>query len=135
MQLSLIDCKALTDYSGMVLDLPWITGIVNSVELQQLLSISQIIGGFCTKLRELDLTNCGHFSDVCILLTLIHSYIHTYKHKAIIFIYVSQSVVHTLAPRVSCLTLLRLDGNRNVTTRGLLTHIGKEVILCIVCTF
>eukprot|EP01035_Chromulina_nebulosa_P021049 gene21049-27276_t len=76
MQLSLIDCKALTDYTGM------------------------IIGGFCTKLRELDLTNCGHFSD---------------------------SVVHTLAPRVSCLTLLRLDGNRNITTRGLLTHIGKEL--------
>lgn len=75
-QLALVDCKSLTDYSGM------------------------IIGKFCSRLRELDLSGCGNFSD---------------------------AVVHSLAPRISCLTTLRLDGNRNITTKGLLLHIDKEV--------
>ena len=76
LQLSLVDCRGLTDYCGMV------------------------IGGLCPRLRELDLTGCGQFGD---------------------------AAVTAVASRVSCLTMLKLDGNKRVTTRGLLTHIGKTV--------
>jgi hypothetical protein len=76
LQLSLKDCRHLTDYSGLLL------------------------GRFCTRLRELDLSGCGQFTD---------------------------SAVRSLAVGVSCLTSLKLDGNRGVTTRGLLRFIDKEV--------
>jgi hypothetical protein len=59
-----------------------------------------IIGNLCTKLRAIDYSYCGHISD---------------------------DTVHTLARNLTCLTSLKLDGNKRVSTRAIISHVGVEL--------
>ena len=61
---------------------------------------TNIIGNLCTKLRSLDLSYCGKITDTS---------------------------VHTIAKTVSCLTSLKLDGNKYITTKAIISHIGIEL--------
>lgn len=60
---------------------------------------SMIIGNFCPQLRCLDVTNCGHFTD---------------------------ESIHILARKCRYLTSLKLDGNKKITTKTLLSHITSS---------
>ncbi len=62
---------------------------------------SILIANLCGRLRELNLSSCAQITD---------------------------SSVHSIAARLSCITCLKLDGNdRRVTTRALISHVGKEL--------
>lgn len=60
---------------------------------------SMIIANYCPQLRTLDLSYCGKFTD---------------------------ESIHTLSRRLKYLTALKLDGNTAITTKGLLSHVGRE---------
>eukprot|EP01039_Chlorochromonas_danica_P000703 gene703-762_t len=75
-RLTLVSCQQLSDYSAM------------------------IISHLCPKLRSLDLSYCGHFTN---------------------------EAIHHLAQRLSRLTSLKLDGNNKITNSCLLKYIDREL--------
>jgi hypothetical protein len=98
------DCIKLTDRGVAAI----CKGIGNQLiqltlsECHQITDYSAIIiGSLCGKLRELDLNYCGHITD---------------------------KAVHSIARKLSCITCLKLDGNNEVSTRALLSHLGDSSI-------
>ena len=67
---------------------------------------AEVIASGLINLRKLDLSKCGGGETI------------------------TDRTVHTLAQGVTGLTMLRLDGNRKVTTRALMGYIGKELEFC-----
>ena len=58
---------------------------------------AQIIGNFCTRIRDMNLSYCSHLSD---------------------------ETVHTIARKVTSLCTLKLDGCPRITVPALISHIG-----------
>lgn len=69
-------------------------------ECHQLTDYSaMIISHFCSNLRCLDFTDCGKFTD---------------------------ESLHMISKKLICLTSLKLDGNKSITTNALIKYLGKE---------